>query len=36
MKMEIEIKADRAGTIAAISVAQGASVQTGQPLFTIG
>jgi pyruvate carboxylase subunit B len=36
MKMEIEIKADRDGVITAISVAPGATVQTGQPMFTIG
>ncbi len=36
MKMEIEIKADRNGVIAAVSVEPGASVQTGTPLVTIG
>jgi pyruvate carboxylase subunit B len=36
MKMEIEIKADRDGTITSVTAVQGSSVQTGQPLFTIG
>ncbi len=35
MKMEIEIKSDRAGTVTAVSVAVGASVQSGQILIAI-
>lgn len=36
MKMEIEIKSDRAATVTAVSAAVGASVQTGTPLVTLG
>ena len=36
MKMEIEIKSDRAATVSAVSTAVGASVQTGTPLVTLG
>jgi pyruvate carboxylase subunit B len=35
MKMEIEIKSDRAGTVTAVAIAVGASVQTGQSLISI-
>ncbi len=36
MKMENDIKADRDGTVTAINVAKGDSVQEGDPLITIG
>jgi pyruvate carboxylase subunit B len=36
MKMEIEIKSDRAGTVTGVFATVGASVQTGQPLIAIG
>ena len=36
MKMETEVKADRGGTIQSILVSEGATVQTGDPLMTIG
>ena len=36
MKMEIEIKTDRAGIVTRIHVAPGDTVQTNQPLFNIG
>ena len=36
MKMEIEVKAPKAGTIQSIAVAQGDKVVTGQALAVIG
>ncbi|MEM8500070.1 MAG: sodium-extruding oxaloacetate decarboxylase subunit alpha [Pseudomonadota bacterium] len=36
MKMETEVRADKAGTIQTVHVAQGASVSVGEPLLSLG